>query len=104
MQRAKGTAPAGNFTPGKAIGGYYAAGTSIVVGESGPEVITPAVPVNVTPAGQAGSSVQITLSPVFNTSTIDSSGFEQLTQRFSRELYDGLERELRARNRTLDNL
>lgn len=104
LQGASGTGTAGNFTPGKAIGGYSSAGTSIVVGESGPEVITPAVPVNVTPAGQAGSSVQITLSPVFNTSTIDSSGFEQLTQRFSRELYDGLERELRARNRTLDNL
>lgn len=104
LQGVTGTGTAGNFTPGKAIGGYSSAGTSIVVGESGPEVITPAVPVNVTPAGQAGSSVQITLSPVFNTSTIDSSGFEQLTQRFSRELYDGLERELRARNRTLDNL
>lgn len=104
LQGANGSGSASNFMPGKAVGGYSSAGTSIVVGESGPEVITPAVPVNVTPSGQAGNPIQITLSPVFNTSTIDSSGFEQLTQRFSRELYDGLERELRARNRTLDNL
>lgn len=104
LQGANGSGSASNFMPGKAVGGYSPAGTSIVVGESGPEVITPAVPVSVTPSGQSGNPIQITLSPVFHTNTIDSSGFEQLTQKYSRELYDGLERELRARNRTLDNL
>jgi hypothetical protein len=104
LRGGSGSGTAQNFTPGKAIGGYTPAGTGIVVGESGPEIITPAVPSNVTPAGQAGQGINITLSPVFNTNTIDSAGFDVLTARYSRQLYDGLERELRARNRTLESL
>lgn len=104
VQGAKGTGTSGNFTPGKAVGGYNSGGTGIVVGESGPEIITPAMPVNVTPAGQVGQAIQLTFSPVFHTNTVDSSGFESLTQRYSKELYEGLEKELRARNRTLTSL
>jgi hypothetical protein len=89
---------------GRTIGGYSPAGTSIVVGESGPEVITPAMPVNVSPTGQSSQPAQISFAPVFNTSAVDVAGFEALTQRYSRQLYDGLERELRARNQSLTNL
>lgn len=105
IQGSKGTGTANNFVPGRAVGNYSSAGTSIVVGESGPEVITPAMPINVSPAGQAGGTgPSIVFSPVFNAQAVDVRGMEDLFQRYSRELYTGLERELNARNQTLNSL
>lgn len=105
LRGASGTGTANNFIPGRAVGNYASAGTSITVGESGPEVITPAIPINVTPAGQSTSSgPSIVFSPVFNAQAVDSTGMAALFESYSRQLYDGLERELNARNQTLNNL
>jgi hypothetical protein len=105
LSGAAGTGTANNFKPSRAVGGYVPAGTSITVGERGAETITPAIPVNVSPSGQAGgSTVSIQFSPVFSPSTIDGSGMEELFSKFSRELYEGLERELNANNLSLKNL
>jgi hypothetical protein len=105
LSGAAGTGTANNFKPSRAVGGYVPAGTSITVGERGAETITPAIPVNVSPSGQGGgSTVSIQFSPVFSPSTIDGSGMEELFSKFSRELYEGLERELNANNLSLKNL
>jgi hypothetical protein len=100
-----GQGTASNFqTPGRAGGGMSGAGTSITVGERGPEVITPAMPVNVTPSGVGSGGPSIVFSPVFNAQAIDADGMEGLFSRYSRELYDGLQSELEAGNRTLESL
>ena len=106
MTGQQGSGNSGNFaTPGRAGGGYSEAGTSIVTGEKGPEIITPAVPVNVTSAGNSkGVGGNITFAPVFNASAVDSGGMEELFQNYSRELYDGLQQELAANNQTLESL
>ena len=99
-----GQGSSGNFKtpPGRAGGGYSEAGTSIMVGESGPEMITPAIPVNVTSSGESSSAGgNITFAPVFNASAIDANGMENLFQNYSRELYDGLQSELEANNKSL---
>jgi len=104
-QRGNGTAQ--NFqTPGRAGRGSSAAGASIIVGERGPEEITPQMPVNVSGIGESsgGGGGGFVFSPMFQIDTVDSNGFEDLTKRFSKELYDGLETELRARNLTLESL
>lgn len=93
-----------NFTPGRASGNYASAGTSITVGESGPEEITPAMPVNVTPSGSGNSEPKIVFSPIINAQAVDSTGMEELLNKYSQQLYDGLETELKARNKTLENL
>lgn len=102
----QGQGTANNFRiPGRAGGGTSGAGASIIVGERGAEEITPLVPVNVSPAGSAKSGGGgIVFSPVFNVEAMDSAGFEAVTSRFSVELYNSLETELRARNLTLDSL
>jgi len=104
-QRGNGTAQ--NFqTPGRAGRGSSAAGASIIVGERGPEEITPQMPVNVSGIGESsgGGGGGFVFSPMFQIDTVDSNGFEDLTKRFSKELYEGLETELRARNLTLESL
>jgi hypothetical protein len=94
-----------NFnTPGRAGGGTSSAGASIIVGERGAEEITPLVPVSVAPAGSGSSGASMVFSPVFNVEAMDSAGFEAVTSKFSVELFNSLETELRARNLTLDNL
>jgi len=106
MSGAAGNGTANNFTPsGRAGGGFSPAGTAIMVGEVGPELITPSVPVEVTSAGNVGSAGSgITFAPVFNAQAVDANGMEALFQNYSRELYDGLQRELAANNRTLESL
>jgi hypothetical protein len=99
-----GTGSISNFSPGRASGNYASAGTSITVGESGPEEITPAMPVNVTPSGSSDGGEKIVFSPVINAQAVDSMGMEELLNRYSQQLYDGLETELRARNKSLDSL
>lgn len=101
-----GQGNAGSFsTPGRVGGGSVATGASIILGERGPEEVTPTMPVNVTPSGGSGKSgSSLTFSPTFNIEAMDSSSFEAVTQRYSKELFDSLEGELRARNLTLENL
>jgi hypothetical protein len=90
--------------PGRAGGGTAGAGTSFIAGERGPEIITPQVPVNVSDASDSKVGSKIVFAPVFNAQAVDTEGMEQLFQRYGRELYDGLEEELLARNLTLENL
>lgn len=104
LQGKQGTGTAQNFTPGRAGGGFASAGTSITVGESGPEVITPAVPVNVERSGKSGGGSSIVFSPQYNLSSVDTQGMEELLERHSTALYKGLEKELLARNLSLENL
>lgn len=99
-----GTANNFNAMPGRMGGGSVMAGQSVMVGEAGPELITPTVPVEVTPSGESSQAANVTISPVYNISTVDSNGFAELTERFSKELFDGLEVELNARNTSLNNL
>jgi hypothetical protein len=99
----QGTASSFN-TPGRAGGGTSGGGASITVGERGAEEITPLVPVNVAPAGSSSGGGNLTFSPVFNVEALDSAGFEAVTSRFSVELFNSLEKEMRARNLSLDNL
>lgn len=100
----RGSGRAGNFTPGRAVGGYASAGTRITVGESGPEEIIPEMPVKVKSAGESGEEKPIVFAPVFNASAIDTRGMEALFKDYSRELYKGLEKEFRAKNRNLNAL
>ena len=68
---------AGGSFPGGAMGrrGYANGGEGIMVGERGPEVITPAAPVDITPnfaLGGAGSNVNFTINAV------DAAGVEDV--------------------------
>lgn len=103
LSGAAGSGTANNFIPGRSGFGASSAGTSIVVGESGPEIITPTVPVTVGPQSQ-GSGAQITFSPVYQLSAIDAYGMEELMLKHSKSLYESLEKELNAKNQTLGNL
>ena len=62
------------------------------------------MPVNVTPSGSSNSEPKIVFSPVINAQAVDSTGMEELLNRYSQQLYEGLETELKARNKTLENL
>jgi hypothetical protein len=90
--------------PGRSGGGTIGAGTSFVAGERGPEIVTPQVPVSVSDASDSGKGASLVFSPVFNAQAIDAAGMENLFQNYSRELYEGLERELNANNMTLEDL
>lgn len=100
----QGSGSAQNFTPGRAGGNFASAGTSLVVGESGPEVITPEVPVNVSRAGSSGKGSQIVFAPQYTLTAIDAVGMEELLEKHGKALYNGLEKELLGRNLTLENL
>lgn len=66
-------------TIGSAYGGNMTRGygkTGFVVGEKGPEVITPEVPISVTPADKVGSGQNINAS--FSIHAIDAAGVQQL--------------------------
>ena len=68
---------AGGSFPGGAMGrrGYANGGDGIMVGERGPEIITPAAPVDITPnfaLGGAGSNVNFTINAV------DAAGVEDV--------------------------
>lgn len=71
---------ANNFNPiGSAYGGHMQRGygrTGFVVGEKGPEIMTPETPINVTPVSQA--TVGNTISPNFYISALDSKGVEEI--------------------------
>lgn len=90
-------------TPGRAGGGYSEAGASIIVGERGPEMITPQVPVNVATAGE--STKQAGPSIVFSPSiSIDAMDGQSILDR-SPEIFDAFEQEFNARfSKSVENL
>lgn len=66
---------ANNFNTGAAgYKNYSAGGEGIVVGERGPEVITPSVPIDVTPNDKIGGTANVN----FTINAVDASGVEQL--------------------------
>ena len=76
MRGARGTGNANNFTPGGAMGrkGYAAGGEGILVGERGPEVITPSQKVDVIPNDRLGGSTNVN----FSINAVDAAGVEDL--------------------------
>lgn len=68
---------ANNFTPGGAMGrkGYANGGDSIVVGERGPEVISPAQPIDITPNYALGGQGQ---NINFNISAVDGASVQNM--------------------------
>ena len=68
---------ANNFTPGGAMGrkGYANGGDSIVVGERGPEVISPAQPIDITPNYALGGQAQ---NINFNISAVDGASVQNM--------------------------
>jgi hypothetical protein len=102
----QGQGNANNFSPGgRAGGGYASAGTGIMVGERGPEMITPAMPINVAATGDSkGSANNITISPIYNVQAWDSQDVAGFLQSNSKELRDAIEAELNANQQSLDNL
>ena len=67
---------ANNFTPGGAMGrkGYAAGGEGILVGERGPEVVTPSQKVDVIPNDKLGGNTNVN----FSINAVDASGVEDL--------------------------
>jgi hypothetical protein len=68
---------ANNFTPGAAMGrkGYADGGEGITVGERGPEVISPAAPIDITPNYALGSG---TTNVNFNISAVDGASVQNM--------------------------
>jgi hypothetical protein len=68
---------ANNFTPGGAMGrkGYANGGNSIVVGERGPEVISPSSPIDITPSYALGGQAQ---NINFNISAVDGASVQNM--------------------------
>ena len=75
-ERGVGTT-ANNFTPGGAMGrkGYANGGDGITVGERGPEVITPAQPIDITPNYALGGQSQ---NINFNISAVDGASVQNM--------------------------
>jgi len=69
---------ANNFIPGGAMGrkGYANGGDSIVVGERGPEVISPASPVDITPNYELGGGKNMNIT--FNVNAVDAQSVQEL--------------------------
>ena len=67
---------ANNFTPGGAMGrkGYAAGGEGILVGERGPEVVTPSQKIDVIPNDKLGGNTNVN----FSINAVDASGVEDL--------------------------
>lgn len=68
---------ANNFTPGGAMGrkGYANGGDGIVVGERGPEIITPSSPVDITPNfAMGGGETNVN----FNISAVDGASVQNM--------------------------
>ena len=80
LRGAAGTGNIQNFTPLPAAAGRkgYAMGSEgVVVGERGPEVISPSIPVDITPNDQIGRA---TTNVNFTIHAVDAAGLEQTIQ------------------------
>lgn len=103
VSRAATASEFGNL-PGRAGGGFSEAGTSIVVGEMGPEVITPAVPINVSASGDGVSSGMPPVNISLRVDAIDSASFADSIDGVSFAIREALEKELQATHQSLNNL
>ena len=67
---------ANNFTPGGAMGrkGYASGGEGILVGERGPEIVTPSQKVDIIPNDRLGGNTNVN----FSINAVDSAGVEDL--------------------------
>ena len=77
MRGERGTGSnANNFTPGGAMGrkGYAAGGEGILVGERGPEIVTPSQKVDVIPNDRLGGNTNVN----FSINAVDAAGVEDL--------------------------
>ena len=76
MRGARGTGNANNFTPGGAMGrkGYAAGGEGILVGERGPEIVTPSQKVDIIPNDRLGGNTNVN----FSINAVDAAGVEDL--------------------------
>ena len=73
-----GTGNVSNFTPAAAGRKGYAMGSEgVVVGERGPEVISPSIPIDITPNDQIGTA---TTNVNFTIHAVDAAGLEQTIQ------------------------
>lgn len=90
---------ANSFTPGRAGGG------SIIVGERGPEEITPLQPLNVSPSSSSGDKSGTTIQiPNLNITALDSESFNEYAERNSQAFFEAMEREAEARGYSLEKL
>lgn len=87
---------ANNFTPGRSGGG------SVVVGERGPETITPTQPINVTPTSESTREDKPSVNQTLNLSiqAIDSQSIEDRSD----DIWMALERAANERGFTLNSL
>ena len=71
---------ANNFAPGGASGmrGYAAGGEGILVGERGPEIVQPTMPIDVIPNNQLGGG---TSNVTFTINAVDAQGVHDVLQR-----------------------
>jgi len=69
---------ANNFTPGAAMGrkGYANGSDAVVVGERGPEVISPSTPIDITPNYALGKNNSMNLT--FNVSALDGASVQEV--------------------------
>jgi hypothetical protein len=94
-----------NFsTPGRAGGGYSEAGTSLIVGERGPEMITLQVPVNFASAGDSkGSVAPVNMNNTYHMQACVSQGVDEFLKSNSKGLREALEVEMHANSQSIDN-
>lgn len=91
---------ANSFTPGRAGGG------SIIVGERGPEEISPLQPLSVTPSsssGEGSSGLKLDIGGL-TIQSIDSESFAEAAERNSQAFWDAIEKEAQARGINLEKL
>jgi len=91
--------------PGRSTGGEIMPGHGYVVGENGPEIVSPSIPMTVHSASDSenmGMGGGITLAPVIN--TLDARSFADRIPEVSRELVAALEMELNNKGISLNQL
>jgi hypothetical protein len=101
-----GQGSSSNFSvPGRSGGGHSEAGASVRVGERGPEIITPQVPINVASAGESKTSTApVSINNTYNVQAWDSQDVAGFLQGNSKELRDALEVEMNANSQSLNNV
>lgn len=90
---------ANSFIPGRSGGG------SVIVGERGPERITPLQPINVQPASKSGGDapMQLSLGGV-NIHAIDSQSFAETAEQHAEALFVSFQKAASARGINLDRI
>jgi len=78
-------------SPGKANGGFINPSSSFLVGENGPEIISPTKPgfVNPNSSGRSGTNITVNVNAL-DASSIDSSAISKITQAVEQAIKGGL--------------